>query len=189
MRALAPHTLLRRFARSDGGLAAIELGLALPFLALLLFGGYDVARFVGIRANVDKVGFSVADVTSQYEQLNAKAISEVFRITGSSLPTYVSGTNGVTVLTSVYLDKSNKSLVRWQCYSSAGTTWKSKIGIPGGSATIASDLIADQSDNIIISEVYYKFDPLFSVFFKTGIDLYTSSTYRPRLGTLTTSPC
>jgi hypothetical protein len=161
-----------------------------PVFALLLLGGYDVARFVGIRSNVDKVGFAVADVTSQYEELNAKALNEIFRVTGSSLPSYVSGTNGVTILSSVYLDTAtNKTKVAWQCFSSAGSGWTSKIGTAAGVANVAPGLVADAKDNLIVAEVYYRFTPLFSSFFKNGFVLYTSSTYRPRLGTLTLKPC
>lgn len=189
MKTARPLLPFHRFAACGKGLAALEFGLMAPFLALLLLGGYDVARFVGVRANVDKVGFSVADVTSQYDQLSAKALSEIFKITGSSLPSYVSGTTGVTVLTSVNLDGSSKPSVRWQCYSSSGSAWTSKIGSVGKTAVINSGLLADTTDNIIVSEVYYKFTPLFGMFFTGSIDLYTSSMYRPRLGSLTMSPC
>ncbi|HVI29299.1 pilus assembly protein [Hansschlegelia sp.] len=189
MRTRGLRGLLGRFRRSQDGLAALELALTAPFLALLLLGGYDVARFVSIRSGVDKVGFSVADVTSQYQELSAKAMKEVFLITGSSLPSYVSGTTGVTVLTSVYLNSSNVPKVRWQCYSTTGTSWKSKIGAEGATAAVNSGLLADTNDNLIVAEVFYKFTPLFSRFFKSGFDIYTQSTYRPRLGALNTKPC
>jgi Flp pilus assembly protein TadG len=168
--------------------AAIELALMAPAFVLLLLGGYDIARFVGIRAGVDKVSFSVADVTSQYDQLTSAAMYEIFKVTGASLPSYVSGTNGVTILSSLYLDSSNVQRVKWQCYSTAGTTWKSKIGTPAAVANISAGLMKDPTDNLIVAEVYYKFTPLFSAFYKTGFVIYTSSTYRPRLGTLTTAP-
>ncbi|GLK68268.1 TadE/TadG family type IV pilus assembly protein [Hansschlegelia plantiphila] len=189
MRSRALKAVFGRFRRSEKGVAALELALCAPFLALLLLGGYDVARFVGIRSNVDKVGFSVADVTSQYKELSAASMTQIFKITGSSMPSYVSGTNGVTILTSVYLDSSSKAKVKWQCYSSAGAAWKSKIGVEAGTAAVNSALLADVNDNLMVAEVYYKFTPLFSQFFKNGFMIYTSSMYRPRLGALTTKPC
>lgn len=177
-----------RFRRSESGLAALETALFAPVLALLLLGGYDVARFISIRANVDKVGFSVADVTSQYKELNEYAMRQIFMVTAASLPSYVSGTNGVTVLTSVYLDGTTPK-VKWQCYSTTGTTWTSKIGSSGGTAAVNSALLADANDNLMVSEVFYQFTPILSAFFKNGFMIYTSSIYRPRLGTLTTKPC
>lgn len=179
---------LSRLRRSEKGLAALEMALFAPVLSLLLLGGYDVARFVSIRASVDKVGFSVADVTSQYKELNATAMRQVFMVTAASLPSYTSGSNGVTVLTSVYLDGTTPK-VKWQCYSSTGTTWTSKIGTEGNNASVSAALLADGNDNLMVSEVFYQFTPILSSFFKNGFMIYTSSVYRPRLGTLTTKPC
>jgi Flp pilus assembly protein TadG len=183
--------LLGRLAalrRSESGLAAIEFALMAPFMGLLLLGGYDVARFVSIRSGVDKVGFSVADVTSQYKELNSSTMAQIFKITGASLKTYQSGVNGVTILTSVYLDDKTPK-VRWQCYSSSGSKWKSAIGAEGAKAAVDAALLADANDNLIVSEVHYRFEPLFMTFFKESIDLHTQSLYRPRLGALTQKPC
>lgn len=180
--------LLRRLRRSTEGLAAVEFAMFAPVLGLLLLGGYDLSRFIIARANVDKVGFSVADVTSQYEQLNPTTMEQIFKITGSSLQSYVSGTNGVTILTSIYLDSAGVPRVRWQCYSSAAT-WKSAIGAEGGVAAVNANLLADVNDNVMTSEVYFRFTPVFSRFFKDSVTLYTASIYRPRLGALTTKPC
>lgn len=182
------NATLARFRRSESGLAALETAMFAPVIGLLLLGGYDVARFVSIRANVDKVGFSVADVTSQYKELSETAMRQVFMVTGASMPNYVSGTNGVTVLTSVYLDNKTPK-VKWQCYSTNGSAWTSKIGTAGNTAAISADLLADANDNLMVSEVFYKFTPVLSTFFKAGFPIYTSSIYRPRLGTLTTKPC
>lgn len=179
---------LARFRRQDRGLAAVEFALLAPFLCALLLSGYEVARFVGIRSGVDKVGFSVADVTSQYDQLSAKALSEIFRISGESLSGYASGSTGVTILTSVTL-VNKKPTVKWQCYSTNQSTWTSKIGKTNGAANINSALLADAADNVMISEVYFKYKPLFTASVVKPFDMYTSSLYRPRLGSLTVSPC
>lgn len=178
-----------RLRRSTEGLAAIEFALFAPVLGMLMLGGYDLSRFIAARTNVDKVGFSVADVTSQYEQLNSGTMAQIFAITGSSLPTYVSGTTGVTILTSVYLDSAGAARVKWQCYSSVGAKWKSAVGVEGGRASVDVKLLADTKDNVMASEVYFVFKPIFTRFFKRSVELYTTSIYRPRLGALTTKPC
>lgn len=178
------------FGKCDRGLAALELALYAPVLCFLMLGGFDLARFISIRAGVDKVGFSVADVTAQYDELTPKAMEEIFKITGSTLTAYKSGSNGLTVLSSLYLDTAaKKAKVRWQCASSASTQFPSKIGVAGGDAAIDKALLADGNDNVMVAEVFYKFKPVLSAFFKGDFTIYTSSTYRPRLGALTTKPC
>jgi Flp pilus assembly pilin Flp len=194
MRAAALARLLSRFRRSERGLAAVEFALTAPFLCLLLLGGFDLSRFILLHGQVEKVGFSVSDVTAQYDnepgsnKLNSAALRQVFLITGQTLPSYQSGVNGVTIITSVYLNNTTPK-VGWQCSSTANTTWKSKIGAPGGNATIPSGLLADASDRLIVSEVYYKYTPIFGYFFPNGFDIYSKSMYRPRLGTADTMTC
>ena len=179
---------LIRFLGAERGVAALEFALFAPFLSLLLLGGIDVGRFVLTRANVDKVAFSVADVTSQYRELGAQAMSQVFRVTAVGIEDYVSGRDGVTVLTSLTLD-SGAPKVRWQCYSSSGTVWKSKIGTEGQRGTVNAALLADANDNLVVAEVFYSYKPLFFRFFKSDQEVYAASIYRPRLGSLTTKPC
>jgi Flp pilus assembly protein TadG len=179
---------LRRFPASQGGLAAMEFALTAPVLATLLLGGYDLTRFIQVRSGVDKVGFSVADVTAQYKDLNSATMAQIFRITGASLKSYRSGVNGVTVLTSIYLDNTTPK-VRWQCYSTNGSQWQSKIGKEGAAASVDKALLADGNDNLIVSEVFYRFEPLFTQFVTGPINLHTQSLYRPRLGALNTKPC
>lgn len=180
-----PHRLFRRDER---GVAALEFALFAPFLSLLLLGGIDVGRFVLARTNVDKVAFSVADVTSQYKELGAQAMSQVFRVTGVGIGDYVSGKNGVTILTSLTLE-SNAPKVRWQCYSTSGGVWKSKVGTEGQRGNVNAALLADANDNLIVAEVYYNYKPLFFRFFTSDQEIYATSIYRPRLGSLTTKPC
>lgn len=179
---------LRSLLRSERGMSAVEFALFAPFLSLLLLGGIDLGRFVLARSGVDKVAFSVANVTTQYRELNAQAMTQIFRVTGSSLGDYVSGTNGVTILTSL-VRESNAPKVRWQCYSTASATWKSKIGEEGKAGNVDTLLLADDNDNLIVAEVYYVYRPLFARFFKSNVEFYTAAVYRPRLGSLTTKPC
>ncbi|WP_020184758.1 TadE/TadG family type IV pilus assembly protein [Methylopila sp. 73B] len=178
----------KRVGRSEDGVAATEVALAAPVLLLLLLGGYDVGRYVLIHKKVAQVGFAVSDVTSQYTALTKDAMTLVFMTTGQILPGYVSGSTGVTIVTSVYLSGTQPK-VSWQCYSTATSAWTSKIGVAGGNAAISAALLSDTKDNLIIAEVYYKFSPIFSTFFKSSSDIYSQSLFRPRLGALTTKPC
>lgn len=180
--------LVRRFRGSEDGVAATEIALAAPFLLMLLLGGYDVSRYILIHKKVSQVGFSVSDVTAQYTTLTAAAMAQVFQITGRILPSYVSGSTGVTIVTSVYLS-GKQPKVSWQCYSTSGTLWKSKIGAEGANAAVPANLLSDDKDNVIVSEVYYRFNPIFSIFYKSSSDIYSKSLFRPRLGALTKKPC
>ncbi|MFD1701786.1 TadE/TadG family type IV pilus assembly protein [Methylopila henanensis] len=180
---------LRQLRGSQSGLAAVEFALAAPMLTILTLGGLDVARYALTVNKVMKAGFAVSDVTAQYDSLSSKQLDQIFRISVQNLPGYVSGGTGVTILSSVQLDSASNPKVVWQCFSSTGSAWTSKIGTAGGTATMDKTLLADNKDNLIYSEIYYKFTPMFAIFFNGGFDIYSKALYRPRLGALTSKPC
>ncbi|GBD48010.1 TadE/TadG family type IV pilus assembly protein [Methylopila sp. Yamaguchi] len=182
---------LRDLKRSESGVAAIELALAAPLLALLLLGGIDLTRYTLAVHKVMGIGFAVSDVASQYKakELNTQALNQIYRISSENFSSYVSGSTGVTMLTSVYLADDGSVKVRWQCKSASVADWRSKIGSPGGAAAFDKNMLIDSNDNIIISEVYYKYSPMFTLFSTTKIDIYSKAMFRPRLGGLTDNPC
>ncbi|MBM7850353.1 Flp pilus assembly protein TadG [Methylopila capsulata] len=165
--------------------------MAAPLLSLLLLGGTDLARYTLAVHKVMGIGFAVSDVASQYkaDELSDKALDQIYRISSENLSSYVSGSTGVTMLTSVYLASNGAVKVRWQCKSATVSGWSSKIGSPGGAASVDKNMLLDENDNIIISEVYYKYTPLFKLFSTSTIDIYSKAMFRPRLGGLTTKPC
>ncbi|MFD1331190.1 TadE/TadG family type IV pilus assembly protein [Methylopila musalis] len=179
---------LSRLRRSDSGVAATELALCAPFLLLLLLGGVDLARYANAYDKVGKIAFSVTDVTAQYKSLTIDGLKQVFLISGQNLPGYVSGTNGVTILSSLYLDGTTPK-VRWQCASTKGSKWSSKIGVEAGTANVSATLFGDAKDNVVVAEVYYQFKPIFAYSISGTQDVYAKGLFRPRLGALNTKPC
>ncbi len=81
-------------------------------------------------------------------------------------------------------------MVEWQ-YSGGGTlpSKLSKIGTTGGIAALPNGLTLNANDNVIISEVYYQFKPLFlsDTLFNAGT-VYRVAIYKPRLSPLVTPP-
>lgn len=179
----------QRLRREESGVAAVEFGLFAPMLLVLLLGGVDVTRFVLVRNKVAKVGFAMSDVAAQYKQIGAEALKQIWLIPNRTMPAFVTGTTGVTVLTAVGMDASSVYRVTWQCYSTNGTAWASKVGSAGTVANIPAGLLIDDNDNVIVAEVFFKFEPMFKLFYARGFDIYSKGMFRPRLGTLTTKPC
>ena len=65
----------------------------------------------------------------------------------------------------------------------------SRIGNIGGNAVLPNGLTLNDNDNVIISEVYYNFTPMF---ISTGLFpatlVYRVGVYKPRLSQLITVP-
>jgi hypothetical protein len=68
----------------------------------------------------------------------------------------------------------------------------SQIGAVGADATLPAGFVVRDGENVIITEVYYNFSPLFAPDIIQPQNLYHRAMFRPRFGTLTTlctTPC
>jgi hypothetical protein len=100
--------------------------------------------------------------------------------------------NGVVIVTSVYKPAGQTPTICWQ-YSGGGTLTKtSQIGTTGNTPVLPSGLTLNDNENIIISEVYYNFTPLFinagSSDSFTATTVYRIAVYKPRLSQLINAP-
>jgi hypothetical protein len=100
---------------------------------------------------------------------------------------------GYIIVTSVYQDPVHGPLVKWQyTHPPAGngvTMPASRIGSSAvdSPAVLPSGLTLNSQDNIIISEVYFTFSPLFMDDFISKV-IYRQAVYKPRLSPLITPP-
>ena len=201
--------------RARRGIAAVEFALTLPIWITLFLGMSDGSYFLLANERSDRIAYSMTDIVSQYQSISLANLSDISLAAGQlmqPLPTTSSTTsNGTTttsnllttIVTSVYQPSTGNPIVCWQ-YSGGLVTGStaSKIGAPsssnngsctaGGTATLPAGLTLNAGDNVIITEVYYKFIPLFLS--GAAFDAFTTTTvyryavYKPRLSPLVTTP-
>lgn len=115
--------LLIRFLRSYHGVALIEFAIVFPFFFLLLFGGIEVTRLILIQQKLEKAGYVLADIVTQYQPATVTAAAgevSAAEITNNVFPQlsrimnpYADTTRQAAIMTSV--EKLNGNLfVRWQ---------------------------------------------------------------------------
>ncbi len=68
-----PSTL-RRFLRATEAVALIEFALVFPVLFVLLFGGIEVGRNILITLKVEKAGYVLTDIVSQYAPATGQGV-------------------------------------------------------------------------------------------------------------------
>jgi hypothetical protein len=183
------RNLLDSFRRCESAIAAVEFALIAPFLILLTLGGFEVSRFILVQQKAEKMAYSVADVIAQYDTIRVAEVNQVFMATEQIMQPYTFGADGVAIISSVYREEADpQPLVRWQCRSSDSMAQDSGVGTVGGQATLPGDLLLDEKDGVIVSEVYYRFTPLFQFVFLDPFVIQRTAVFRPRLGALTTPP-
>lgn len=115
--------LFIRFVRSCRGVALIEFAIVFPFLFLLLFGGIEVTRLILIQQKLEKAGYVLADITTQFTPATVTAAAgeiSVAQMTTNVFPQltrimnpYGDTTRQAAIMTSI--EKLNGDLfIRWQ---------------------------------------------------------------------------
>jgi Flp pilus assembly protein TadG len=192
--------------KEQRGMAAVEFGLLLPFLVMLLLGCADGAYCLLVNQRVDRIAYTVADLTTQLTPvitppnttaaLTTADLDSVLIAAGQLMLPFTFNANGIVVISSVYNNPTTShTTILWQ-YSGAGTYncggtsfCTSRIGSVGQTPTLPNNMALNSGDNMIVAEVFYQFVPLFvneGLFSSNTI--YRAVVYKPRLNALTASP-
>jgi Flp pilus assembly protein TadG len=170
--------------RNSKGSILIETALIVPALMVLAMGGFEVTRFALAYQKVNRIAVSMADLVSQAKEVNETDISGLFDAVKHIGEPFDVTDNGEVILTSVSLDGSGTPTVNWQRSGGGSYSGTSKVGSPGGTATLPSGFTLTAGDTVIIAEAFFNYSPaIFSDIVQPTI-LYNVAYYRPRLGTL-----
>lgn len=184
---------IKNLRRCQSGLAAVEFALALPIFVALLMGGAEVARYILVHQKVEKLAFSVADVTSQFEILGSGDIGVIMDASAEIMDPYDQfDSNGRIVLSSVFKDPDeNNQHLQWQCEGGGTASATSHVAVPDSSAAavLPGSMVLDDGDDVIVAEIFYSYTPMLDWFnFGAGSNIYKTAMFRPRLGALTAVP-
>lgn len=183
--------IFRRHGRGSGrsGVAAVEFALTMPIWITLLLGVCDGAYCMLVNERTDRIAYTVTDVVTQYQVISLADLTDITKAAGQIMQPLAFDNNGTVIISSVYKPSGMAPVIKWQ-YKGGGTLNKnSLIGTTGGAPTLPNGLTLNDNDNVIISEVFYNFTPLFiaSELFTANF-IYRTAVYKPRLSPLITTP-
>lgn len=178
-----------RLWRDRRGTMIAEFAMSLPMMLILVMSGTEVSRYIILQQKLDRATTAVADLISQEEDATTAKVNAVFDAIPSILAPYTFSDNGAFIISSVVLEGSTLK-VAWQRRSAGAFAATSKIGAQGGPATLPAGLVIRTNETIIVSESFYRFEPMFAPsHFTSWANVETSyhqAFYRPRFGALTT---
>jgi Flp pilus assembly protein TadG len=178
------------------GAAAVEFSLTLALLWIpLLLCIFDGTYFLLVNEKVDRIAYTISDIVTQYpETPSCSKMQDVMLAAGHLMnpvafnPNTVDEENpatGYVVVTSVHQSDANTALIKWRyTYPTSGpgvSAPTSKVQYTaGGGVTLPGGLTLNANDNVIITEVFYDFVPMFLDAFVSKT-LYREVVYKPRL--------
>lgn len=179
----------RSFYKNCTGLAAVEFALFLPLLMILFLGGYEMSRYLLMHQKADRIAYTVTDVATQSKTLTLSQLNRILTVSSEIMNPYQFQSSGVVVVSSVYQpEDALLPTIRWQHSGGGGLDRTSRVGTSLGDAQLPGGLTLNGKDNIVISEVFFRYVPMFSLGIFTAQDIYKSVIFKPRLGALTTPP-
>ena len=173
----------------ERGIAAAEFALTLPIWITMMLGAADGTYFLIVNEKTDRIAYTVTDVVTQYQSVSIANLNDIVKAAAQLMDPFPFNTNGIVIVSSVYKPAGQNPVIKWQ-YAGGGTLVKSsRIGTTGGAPTLPNGLTLNDNDNVIISEVYYNFAPMFvNEHLFTTETLYRIGIYKPRLSPLITTP-
>jgi len=183
------QSIRRVTSRRRRGIAAVEFALSLPIWITLLIGVTDGAYCLLVNEKVDRIAYSVTNIVTEYQTITISNLKDILQAASQLMQPFSFGSNGVVIVSSIYKPTGQTPVIEWQ-YSGGGTLTKtSQIGTTGSAPTLPNGLTLNDNDNVIVSEVYYNFSPLF---FNYGListnTIYRVAIYKPRLSPLINPP-
>ncbi len=171
---------LRAFLRHDSGVIAIEFGMLMPVLAILLFGGFEATRMVRASLRLNDVAQTVADLVAQQNAITAAGMTNYCNGGVIVMSPYPTTTLDVTVASVTYSSTTSGRVLDWQ-----DTTCGSGSTITSPT-TLATSYTPNVQDNIITAQAVYVYTPIVASLLTASFTMTRTAYARPRNGTQVT---
>ena len=171
---------LRRFARDERGIGAIEFAILFPVLLMLYLGAFELTIALSVEKRASRSAGSIADILTQQSSVTKSSLAEMPSVAGAIFAPYA--TTGLTLkITGVAIDSGSNATVAW--------SWEqdgSKPYSTGSAVTVPSN-IGQAGSFLVRTElaIPYQLISFGSDFLPAGSSQITISRqyfYRPRTG-------
>jgi len=173
---------LRRFRRDNRGSLVLEMALAIPVLAALLFSGVEVTRYVLVNQKIERTSATMSDLVSQSRSLSTAQLDSLIGAARHVMEPYDVAANGLVVVSSIS-NSGSGAVIDWQ-HAVGGGDGSSQFGAPGGSPSLPSGFVVREGENVIVTEVFYDYTPLMTHAVFEAKTVYNFAVFRPRNTTL-----
>lgn len=186
-----PVSLYRRFIVSTRGVAAIEFAMILPVLLIMLLATFDAGRAIAVYMKVRSATFTMAAITNQYSKSSPIQSADMTAITGATTAVLAPYSSApiVVVLSQVSISAPGQTTatVDWSATLNGTALAKgSSVTLPAALASSTNTCIVTAGTYqpngcfLILSQVSYKYTPVFGYFGTGGITLSDSEYVTPR---------
>jgi Flp pilus assembly protein TadG len=166
---------LRRFARQEGGMAAVEFALILPILVVLWIGGVEMTQALSIDRRLNNLASAIGDLSARSKQLIYSDVDNILDIAPGAMFPY--STTGLQMrVTAVDISGGGTATVAWS--RAQGITAYSDGQNMNG---VVPATLRVPDSQVIMAEVYYSYTPAVGYVITGSLDLDDRMFFVPRL--------
>jgi len=162
-------------------------------LLVLLIGCLEVTFKIWSTQKAEKLSVTLSDVVAQSKAVTNSDLESLIGAVDKIMDPFAFGADeGKIIISSIYVAQGEEDAkVNWQCYfpSSGGLSATSKFGAKGDTADLPDGFTLVEKDNVIVTEVFYKYTPIAPGLLFDESTVYRRAIFKPRLGLLITDPC
>lgn len=164
--------LLRRFGRETRGVSAVEFALIAPFMILLYLGAVEVSLALSIDRKITSVSSALADLVAQDDIITDDEMTDILNAGAVIVAPFPTEPLQIRI-TSVFMASDESVEVTWS--DAMGTSPLAE----GGSVAMPQGVL-DRNRSVIMVEVDYQYDTMFSQLGVNQFDISEVFYLRPR---------
>jgi Flp pilus assembly protein TadG len=164
---------LRRLARDDRGVSAVEFAMLLPLMLTLYLGTVEISQGIGADRKVTLTARTVGDLVAQVSTINNAEMTNALNAAAAVMAPFPVSKLKV-VVTSVSIDGNGKATVDWS--DTLNGTARSK----GSVVTLPTALVV-KNTSLVWSEVEFSYTPTIGYVVSGTLTLKDQIYLRPRL--------
>jgi Flp pilus assembly protein TadG len=165
------------------GVSAMEFALILPILAGLAAGTIEYGRMILLSQKLQNGTFILADLAARDKTLTEEQLDSIFLAINNIIQPFAFEEEGAAIVSGIEIAANGNPIINWQRAGFGGLASDSEIGSVGGVATLPAELTFTPGETLIVSEVFYDFQPIFGL--TAGPAVLRKVAYvKPRIGTL-----
>lgn len=173
--------LLSRLLRDRRGSAIVELAVGIAVLVPMVMATAELARFVMIQQKLERLSMTVGDLNARGDVLTPAQVTSLFDAVPHIMEPFAFSPSGRVIVSQVTTVGSVYPQIAWQQSGGGSLGVASTLGTAGQTATLPQGFTMASDENVIMTEVWYDFEPfLFDGLLKPQ-RIRMQSTYRPRM--------
>lgn len=160
-----------------------SLPFILPILVVLFTGAAEFGRILLLSQKLQNGAFILADLVGRDQSISVTTLNDVFLAVDMIMEPFEFEDHGVAIVTSVSGTATLGPIVNWQMSGAGDLSATSVVNGLDGAAILPESLSLDTGETLLVTEVYYEFQPLFGLLLEP-YTIHRIAYHRPRLGIL-----